>query len=143
MIPVLAAALSRPAAAELTRVAGVFDQYRQHYGEPAVPGQTLAWLASQLDHGRLTVFTAHRGGDLAGLATTVELPASLRLSCSWQLRDLYVVPAARRAGVARAPAGRRPRRGHRRRGHPPVRPDAARQHRGTAALLQQRLPAGR
>jgi GNAT superfamily N-acetyltransferase len=103
--PVVAAALSRPAAAELNRVAGVFDQYRQHYGEPAVPGQTLAWLATQLDHERLTVFTAYLGGELAGVATTVQLPASLRLSCSWQLRDLYVVPAARRAGAARALLG--------------------------------------
>jgi GNAT superfamily N-acetyltransferase len=105
VIPVLAAALSRPTAAELSKVAEVFDQYRQHYGEPAVPGQTLAWLAGHLDHGRLTVFAAHLGGNLVGVATTVELPASLRLSCSWQLRDLYVVPAARRAGVARALLG--------------------------------------
>ena len=105
MIPVLAAALRLPAAADLSRVAEVFDQYRQHYGEPAVPGQTLAWLAGHLDHGRLTVFTAHLGGNLAGVATAVELPASLQLSCSWQLRDLYVVPAARRAGVARALLG--------------------------------------
>ncbi|HKB38431.1 MAG TPA: GNAT family N-acetyltransferase, partial [Gemmataceae bacterium] len=33
------------------------------------------------------------------------LPASLRLGCSWQLRDLYVVPGARRRGVARALVG--------------------------------------
>lgn len=30
------------------------------------------------------------------------LPASLRLGCSWQLRDLYVVPETRRRGVGRA-----------------------------------------
>ncbi len=33
------------------------------------------------------------------------IPASLRLGCSWQLRDLYVVPSARRRGVARALVG--------------------------------------
>jgi GNAT superfamily N-acetyltransferase len=38
----------------------------------------------------------------AGLATTVALPASLQLSCYWQLRDLYVVPGARRRGAGRA-----------------------------------------
>jgi GNAT superfamily N-acetyltransferase len=102
VVPVITAALTRPVTAELSSVAEVFDQYRQHYGESAVPGQTLAWLADNLDHGRLTVFTAHVSGDLAGLATTVTLPASLRLACSWQLRDLYVVPAARRSGAARA-----------------------------------------
>ena len=40
-----------------------------------------------------------------GLATTAVVPASLRLGCSWQLRDLYVVPGARRRGVARALVG--------------------------------------
>ena len=30
------------------------------------------------------------------------LPASLRLGCAWQLRDLYVVSGERRRGVGRA-----------------------------------------
>lgn len=102
MVPILTAALTEPTTAELIDVAEVFDQYRQHYGQPVVPGQTLAWLADHAGHGRLTVFTAHIGENLAGLATTVALPASLRLSCYWQLRDLYVVPGARRRGAARA-----------------------------------------
>jgi GNAT superfamily N-acetyltransferase len=83
-------------------VAAVFDQYRRHYGQPVVPGQTLAWLIEQTSHRRLAIFIAHAGEDLAGLATIVVVPASLRLGYSWQLRDLYVVPAARRRGVARA-----------------------------------------
>ena len=33
------------------------------------------------------------------------MPASLRLGSSWQLRDMYVVPGARRRGVARALVG--------------------------------------
>lgn len=37
-----------------------------------------------------------------GIATTVAVPASLRLGCSWQLRDLYVVLRARRSGAGRA-----------------------------------------
>jgi GNAT superfamily N-acetyltransferase len=32
----------------------------------------------------------------------VALPASLRLSCYWQLRDLFVVPGVRRRGAGRA-----------------------------------------
>ena len=62
-------------------------------------------LSDHISHRRLAVFIAHVGTDLAGLATTVALPASLRLECSWQLRDLYVVPGARRRGVARALVG--------------------------------------
>lgn len=92
----------RPTAAELVGVAGVFDQYRCHYGQPVIAGQALAWLTQHTSSGMLTVFTAHIGAELAGIATTVALPASLRLGCAWQLRDLYVVPAARRRGAGRA-----------------------------------------
>ncbi len=102
MFPVTVAPLTEPTAAELIEVAGLFDQYRRHYGEPAVPGQTLEWLKDQTDNGRLGIFTAHSGKELVGLATTVTLPASLRLKSYWQLRDLYVAPAARRRGAGRA-----------------------------------------
>ena len=105
MVPVTVTALTNPTAEQLAGVAEVFDQYRRHYGQPVVAGQTLAWLSDHTSHRRLSVFAAHAGEDLAGLATTVALPASLRLGCSWQLRDLYVVPGARRRGVARALVG--------------------------------------
>lgn len=32
----------------------------------------------------------------------MSIPASLRLGCFWQLRDLYVVSSARRCGAGRA-----------------------------------------
>jgi GNAT superfamily N-acetyltransferase len=105
MIPVRVTALTEPAAEQLVGVAELFDQYRRHYGQPVVAGQTLAWLSNHTSHRQLSVFVGHVGEDLAGLATTMALPASLRLGCSWQLRDLYVVPGARRRGVARALVG--------------------------------------
>jgi GNAT superfamily N-acetyltransferase len=103
VVSITAAPLTEAMVAQLTDVAVVFDQYRRHYGEPVVPGQTLAWLTENTGERRLTIFVAHRGEDLVGLATTVALPASLRLSCYWQLRDLCVVPGARRCGAGRAP----------------------------------------
>src|SRR5215469_5231613 len=105
MVPLRVTALTEPAVEQLVGVAAVFDQYRRHYGQPVVAGQTLAWLSDHASHRQLSVFVAHVGEDLAGLATAVALPASLRLGCSWQLRDLYVVPGARRRGVARALVG--------------------------------------
>ena len=94
--------LVQPTGAELAAVATVFDQYRRHYGRPVVVGQTLAWLAQYTRSGMLSIFTAHVGRDLVGIATTLVVPASLRLACSWQIRDLYVVPGARRCGAGRA-----------------------------------------
>ena len=105
MVPVIVTALTEPTADQLTDVAELFDQYRRHYGQPVVAGQTLAWLMDHTSRMRLAIFTAHIGEDLAGLATAMALPASLRLACSWQLRDLYVVPGARRRGIARALVG--------------------------------------
>ena len=102
MVAVTVAALSEPAAAQLAEVAVVFDQYRQHYGQASGGGRTLAWLTEHTGQGRLIVFTACIGEELAGLATAVSIPASQRLGCFWQLRDLYVVPAARRCGAGRA-----------------------------------------
>src|SRR5690348_9695518 len=134
MGPVIVTALTEPTAGQLAGVAEVFDQYRRHYGQPVVAGQTLAWLSDHTSHRRPTVFAAHIGEDLAGLATTVILLASLRLGCSWQLRDLYVVPGARRRGVARGARWRRLPGSYRRWGHPVVRSDRTQQHRGAPAL---------
>jgi GNAT superfamily N-acetyltransferase len=105
MVAVTVAALGEPTTAHLAEVAVVFDQYRQHYGQPVAGGQTLAWLTEHTRQGRLTVFTAHIGEELAGLATAVSIPASQRLGCFWQLRDLYVVPGARHRGAGRALLG--------------------------------------
>ena len=88
--------------AGLRAAAQLFEDYRVHYGERAAPAETLAWLQEQVDAGRLGVFTAALDGAVVGLATTTMLPASLRLGCFWQVRDLYVLPAARRSGAARA-----------------------------------------
>jgi GNAT superfamily N-acetyltransferase len=105
MVRVIVTVLTEPTAEQMAGVAEVFDQYRRHYDQPAMTERTLAWLSDHMSHRRLAVFVAHIGEDLAGLATTVALPASLRLGWSWQLRDRYVVPGARRRGVARALVG--------------------------------------
>jgi|SRR6185437_5848606 GNAT superfamily N-acetyltransferase len=107
MVPVIVTALTEPAADQLTDVAELFDQYRRHHGQPVVAGQTLAWLMDHTSRMRLAVFTAHIGEDLAGLATTVALPASLRLgcSCSSAICTSCQVPGARRRGIARALVG--------------------------------------
>jgi GNAT superfamily N-acetyltransferase len=89
-------------ASGLTEVAAVFDQYRQHYGEPAAPEDSRKWLADQIARNRLVIFVAHIDDDVVGLATVTDLPASLRLRSFWQIRDLFVIPSSRRKGVGRA-----------------------------------------
>jgi len=84
--------------ADFDAVAALFDEYRVHYGEPAAPAETHAWLAEQITTGRLSVAAANG----LGFVTTTILPASLTLGTAWMIRDLFVLPRGRRRGVARA-----------------------------------------
>jgi ribosomal protein S18 acetylase RimI-like enzyme len=84
------------------QVAGLFDDYRAHYGQPRSPGATHGWLADQVAQGRLTIAAALAGGRARGFVTATVLPASLALGTAWSVRDLYVAPPHRRGGVARA-----------------------------------------
>ena len=85
------------------RAAALFDEYRSHYGFPPSPRDTRTWLSDQLTHARLTMTCAAAAdGRLSGFLTVAPLPASLVLCSFWAVRDLYVAPAHRRSGVARA-----------------------------------------
>jgi GNAT superfamily N-acetyltransferase len=79
----------------------VGDQYRVHYGEASDAARSASWLDKHLSASRLRAFVAEDGGSLVGFAITIELPASLRLTHFWQIRDLFVLPSHRRLGVAR------------------------------------------
>ena len=93
--------LAAPTGKEIEVLAEVFDQYRVHYGEASDVTRSACWLDENLSASRLSAFVAEEGRSLIGFAITVELPASLRLACFWQIRDLFVVPTHRRLGVAR------------------------------------------
>jgi GNAT superfamily N-acetyltransferase len=98
---VVVRSLKAPVEAEITELAGVFDEYRAHYGEVIQAGESARWLEDNLGRGRLTAFIAEIDGKLIGFASTMDVPASLRLGHYWQIRDLFVVPGRRRLGVAR------------------------------------------
>ncbi len=94
--------LDTPTEAEIVALADIFDAYRAHYREEIEPGASATWLAEQLGSGRLTAFIAVLDGPLLGFATTLDMPASLRLGHYWQIRDLFVVTDRRRLGIGRA-----------------------------------------
>ncbi len=84
------------------QAAALFDEYRSHYGFPPSPHDTRTWLSDQLIRSRLTMTVALSDGRPHGFLTVAPLPASLLLGNFWAVRDLYVAPEHRRAGVARA-----------------------------------------
>jgi GNAT superfamily N-acetyltransferase len=86
---------------EVEILAEMFDQYRVHYGEASDAARSAGWLEENLSTSRIRAFVAEDDGKLIGFAITTELPASLRLTHFWQIRDLFVLPNHRRRGVAR------------------------------------------
>ncbi|MFC4070812.1 GNAT family N-acetyltransferase [Actinoplanes subglobosus] len=84
--------------------ADLFDEYRVHYGQTPEPDRAAAWLSQQRNDGGLRLYLAigEPPGRPIGLISVLEMPASLRMGTFWSIRDLYVPPAHRRGGVARA-----------------------------------------
>jgi ribosomal protein S18 acetylase RimI-like enzyme len=94
----------------LEAASGLFNQYRHHYGQRSDgDGRTRSWLTDMVRSRMLIVYTARAdsSADKApfGLATAHAVPASLAMGQSWQLRDLYVLPAYRGRGAATALVG--------------------------------------
>jgi GNAT superfamily N-acetyltransferase len=84
---------------DIDAAARLLDEYRQHYGANPAPEAVLAWLRDQVESARARVYVA---GESEGICTVAVVPAALTLRTVWLIRDLYVRPAARRKGVARA-----------------------------------------
>lgn len=83
-------------------VAGLFDDYRAHYGGPSSPQPTQDWLHAQVTRQAMMITAALRPGRACGFITASVMPASLALGTAWSIRDLYVAPGHRRGGIARA-----------------------------------------
>lgn len=91
----------------LEAASGLFDEYRRHYGQSSDGDErTRGWLTDMVRSGMLTVYAALADSTPdappIGLATAHAVPASLALGQFWQLRDLYVLPAARGRGAGTA-----------------------------------------
>jgi ribosomal protein S18 acetylase RimI-like enzyme len=85
-------------------VATLFDEYRQLFGYPPNRTAALEFIRSCVAGGEVAVFTAcYESRLLEPLGFTVLYPAfaSIQMRRSWQMQDLYVVPRARRLGIAR------------------------------------------
>jgi GNAT superfamily N-acetyltransferase len=82
--------------------AALFDEYRQHYGANPAPQAVSEWMLEQVLSSRARIYVAGRDGSANGICSVAVVPAALTLRTVWLVRDLYVAPAVRRQGVARA-----------------------------------------
>ena len=92
----------RASLAELDAATHLFEGYQAFYGREHPEGAVRAFLAKRLERGDSVVLLAWRDGEAVGFAQLYPSFASLSLAPSWILNDLFVAPAARGGGVARA-----------------------------------------
>lgn len=85
---------------DVERLVPLFDAYRQFYRRPSDPVSARRFLADRLARNESVVFLADQDGVTVGFAQLYPTFSSLSMKPWWVLYDLYVVPEARRKGVA-------------------------------------------
>ncbi|HEY1389442.1 MAG TPA: GNAT family N-acetyltransferase [Ktedonobacterales bacterium] len=95
--------VTRATVDDIETVAPLFDAYRQFYQQPGDLDGALAFLAERLERDESVIFLAlFDDGAPAGFTQLYPIFSSTSMQRAWLLNDLFVAPAARRAGVGRA-----------------------------------------
>jgi ribosomal protein S18 acetylase RimI-like enzyme len=88
--------------ADLRALAPLFDAYRVFYEEPSDVEASYRFLLERLQQRDTVLYLASIVGDVVGFVHLFPSFHSAKLRHFWILNDLFVVPAYRRLGVARA-----------------------------------------
>lgn len=95
--------ITRATLADLDALAPLFDGYRVFYGKPSDPAKANAFLHERLANDESVIFLARdEQGSTLGFTQLYPCFSSVSARRLWILNDLFVSPAARRRGVARA-----------------------------------------
>lgn len=97
--------IRRSTSTDVPSIASLFDEYRQTFGYSSERNAALTYIRECVAGGEVVVFTAgdaSRPLDLLGFAVLYPAFSSLSMHRTWHLQDLYVVPKARRRGIARS-----------------------------------------
>lgn len=94
--------IRRAEPADLDLVVPLFDAYRQFYHQPSDRLAAGSFLRDRLDRRDSVIFLALKKVRALGFTQLYPLFSSTSCRLLWLLNDLYVVPDARGAGVARA-----------------------------------------
>jgi ribosomal protein S18 acetylase RimI-like enzyme len=88
--------------ADVGAVAPLFDAYRQFYKRPSNEEAARRFLFARLSKGESVLFLAWSGNAAIGFVHLYPVFSSTNLTRQWILNDLYVIPEARKHGVAHA-----------------------------------------
>jgi ribosomal protein S18 acetylase RimI-like enzyme len=96
-------AISRATLDDLDALALLFDGYRVFYGKPSDVATASAFLRERLEKSESVIFLARDAeGNALGFTQLYPCFSSVSARRLWILNDLFVSPAARRRGVAKA-----------------------------------------
>jgi GNAT superfamily N-acetyltransferase len=84
------------------QAAPLFDAYRQFYRQPSDLAGAAAFLRERIERNESIVFLAVLDGAVVGFTQLYPCFSSTSMKRLWILNDLFVVPEARRRGVAQA-----------------------------------------
>ena len=88
---------------DLEAVVPLFDAYRRFYERPSDPQQARDFLRERFQHHESVIFLAFdEHGTAIGFTQLYPLFSSVSANRKYLLNDLYVVPAARHRGAAKA-----------------------------------------
>ncbi|MGA8534150.1 MAG: GNAT family N-acetyltransferase [Candidatus Tumulicola sp.] len=95
--------IERASMADLDELLGMVASYRVFYGRDSDSDRERAYVAGHLQNGSSVIFLARDDrGDPVGFMQLFQTFSTVRLGPSLILEDMFVVPRARRAGVASA-----------------------------------------
>lgn len=80
----------------------LFIAYRHFYGRSGDETQAAAFLRARLATGESRVLTARSADQVVGFCQIYREFSSLKLTVTWVLNDLFVLPEARGLGAGRA-----------------------------------------
>ena len=99
--PVQPASVRQATSADLAALVLLFDGYRQFYGQPSDRNRVREFLNERLTQGDSVLFIAEAAGRAVGFTQLYPSLSSISMARIFILNDLFVVPEARRSGVAR------------------------------------------
>lgn len=86
---------------DIEEIVSLFDAYRQFYGKPSNPGDCRMFLMERFRYNQSVFFLAADGiGCASGFVQLYPSFSSISLAQIFILNDLFVVPSARRQGIA-------------------------------------------
>jgi GNAT superfamily N-acetyltransferase len=87
---------------DLDLLVPLFDAYRQFYRQPSEPERVRQFLLERFEHNQSVLFLAFERAVAVGFTQLYPSFSSAALGRIFILNDLFVVPEARRHGVASA-----------------------------------------